>query len=133
MKWRDFRSELLSGLHCTKQYGSLDHLISRSLNRKCIGSITSTNLNLLLPSLNRTNESETLQHAIEHSRTRTHIQYTRHMHFTHTCTVHTVKHTYIHIHTHIHYVYICTCKHPNTLYIYTCIHSYIHPHTCMHL
>ena len=93
MKWCGFGTESPSGLHCTNWYGYLDHLMGQFLNCLCIGSITSTNLNLPLPSSNHTNESVTLQHASKHMNSHeyqyTHIR-------VHTCThIHT---TYIHVH-----------------------------------
>jgi len=33
MKWCGFGTEPSSGLHCTNQYWSTDHLVDRSLNR----------------------------------------------------------------------------------------------------
>ena len=46
MKRHRFETESLSGLYCTDRYESPDHPMSRSSNPLCIGSITSTTLNL---------------------------------------------------------------------------------------
>jgi len=87
-----FRTESLSGLHCTNRYGSMDHLMGRSSYRLCIGSTMGTNLNLPLLSSTRMNGSVTLQHAIEYMNSHEHTP------------VHTVKHTYVYKYTRTYYI-----------------------------
>jgi len=95
-----FGTESPPGLHYTNRYGSPDHLMGRSLNRQCIESTTSTNLNLLLPSSDRTNEFEiaaTRNYA--HINTHTHRYTCTHTH------IYIQVYTFINLYTYL-YIYI---------------------------
>ena len=147
MKWRDFGSESPYGLHCMSWYEPLNHLVSRFLNRLTIGSTVNTNLNLMLPSLDRTSESiiiVTRNHTQRGRRINTYITHS-HMYtptyihiqvytYIHTIYIHMLIHTHKHINTNIKtyntHALIHAHLHPNTW-----IHSRIHPHTqpCSHI
>ena len=114
-----------SDLHYMNQYEPPNHLTSRSSNRQCIGSITSTNRKLPIPGSDRTNKSESLQHAIEHMNSHEHTPV--HIH-----TLHTYTYSCIHRSIHNTYVYTYT-THPNSCTHIIHAYIYIHAHTNSHI
>ena len=113
MKWRDFRSESSSGLHCTNKYGSLDHPMGRSSNRQCIGSTTSTiRISSYRVRIARTS-SKSLKHETIHREKGK---------LTHTHDICIYPHMYVTVH---------TCVHPHTS-IHTCTYTNLHTHNHTH-
>ena len=104
MNWHSFEPESPSGLHCMNRYGSTNYPISRSSNRQCIGSTVNTNLNLLLPSSDCTNESGCRNwnaYSTNHILIHMHTYITHSRIYTHTTyNIHTF--IYIHIYTYTH-------------------------------
>ena len=112
MKWYGFGSESPFGLHCTNWYEPSNYLVCRSSNLLATGFTIGINLNLMLPSLDRTNESinaVTRNHTqrgrgINTHNTLTHVP----IHARHTCIhtrVHPHTYRYMSIHTHILYIH----------------------------
>ena len=126
MKWRDFRSESMSGLYCMNWYKSLNHPMCQFLNHQYIVSITGTNSNQVRSAVtdsDRTNESASLQHAIKHTKRErgwdTGGGIPRHAIYTHIRTYNLIFiHTYIYTYTHI---YTQSSHSPKT---HTCTHSH---------
>jgi len=114
----DFGTESPSGLHCTNWCRSSDHPTSPSLNCQCIGSITSTTLNLLwrvqFTKWVRIAMTHNPTHEFTRTYTRTHT-YTTYIHV-HTC-IHTRVHSqaYVHTYTYLYalniHIYMQTPKH----------------------
>ena len=122
MKWRGFGAESPSGLHCTNQYWSMDHLMDRSSNHHCIGSTTITIPDRVRVSCNgsgsyRTNPKRCgtwPTHTYKHKYTINTHTCTR----THTCTP-TYTYIYKHTHTYIHTICIHTHTYIHIIFIYT--------------
>jgi len=121
MKWRDFRFESMSSLHCTNKYGSPDYPMDRSSNRQCIGSTVNTNPNFLQRVQISPNGSKTLQHATQPINSHEHTPI-----YIHTPHIYMFTHAYTHVYTHIH-TYTSTHIYANNtripIYIYTYIYT----------
>ena len=131
-----FLVQFTYGLHCMNRYESPDHLMCRSSNRQCIESITSTNLNLLLPSSDRTNESiitVTRNHTQRGRGINIHIIHSHMYPHTHATRVYTHVYTHIHIYTsiHVHTHYHHTYPNTHIIYIHRQHTQHMLPtHTC---